>query len=292
MDDWAVLGAMSLMQVVPEPLLREVLQQLVRRGDFAAIAAASCTCRGMAQLAAEEELWAAAWQRSWPTGWGMLREQCAPEQSDAAVRPAPVELARAIAASSPPEQQTAQVAAAMAMLSVCTQTSEQRLLDGEMPLTTAIDQQLQQHDHASPSATALRSLFRYRSEAVRWQRAARGDLPRPLAATMARALAVATGNFVLKGEVTDSSDGNVTPARVELALSHGYGSGETAVALVTNVGKSDAGTSSAYARAGSLHASVCYGKGTLHNAPTDAVWSGGWCATPPGFTLAPMHAST
>ena len=56
MGDCAVLAAMSLMQVVPEPLLREVLQQLVRRGDFAAIAAASCTCRGMAQLAAEEEL--------------------------------------------------------------------------------------------------------------------------------------------------------------------------------------------------------------------------------------------
>lgn len=278
---------MSLMQAVPESLLREVLQQLVRAGDFAAVAAASCTCRAMAQLAAEEELWAAAWQRSWPTSWGMLCEQSALERSDAPVRPAPLELAHAMAASSPPEQQAAQVAAAMTMLSVCTQASEERQsLDGELHSLAAADQQLQRHQptpsNRQSNATRLRDMFRYRSEAVRWQREARGDLPRPLAAIMARLLVVATGRFVLEGEVTDSSDGNTTPAHVELALSHGYGSTDTAVALGTKDGHSDVGTSSAYARAGSLHASVCYGKGTLHNAPTDAVWSGGWCARPPG----------
>jgi hypothetical protein len=38
------------------------------------------------------------------------------------------------------------------------------------------------------------------------------------------------------------------------------------------------GPSSAYARAGSLRARVRYGRGSLHNSPSDAVWSGGWCA--------------
>ena len=97
---------------------------------------------------------------------------------------------------------------------------------------------------------------------------------------MARSLAVATGSFILEGEVTDASDGNVTPAHVELALSHGYSSTETAVTTGAARGAIDASTQSAYARAGSLHASVRYGKGTLHNAPSDAVWSGGWCAQP------------
>ena len=263
--------AMPLMQLVPEPLLREVLQQLARAGEFASIAAASCTCRALAQLAAEDELWEAAWRRSWPTGWGVLCEQSLSEQSHAPVSPAPVELARAVAAASPPAQQAAQVAAAMAMLSVCTRmgTSEDRWLDGELSPATPTGLQ---HQQASASKPLLRDRFRRRWEAVRWQRTARGDLPRSLAGMMARTLAVATGSFVLEGDVTDASDGNVTPARVQLALSHGYCCTETAV------GKSGARISSAYARAGSLHASVCYGKGTLHNTPTDAVWSGGWCA--------------
>lgn len=265
--------AMVLMQLVPEALLREVLQQLARAGEFASIASASCACRALAQLAAEDELWEAAWRRSWPTGWGMLCEQSLTEQSHAAVSPAPVELARAMAAASPPAKQAPQVAVAMAMLSVCARinTSEDRLLDGEPlpPRSTG-----PQHQQAPVSTPLLRDRFRHRWEAVRWQRTARGSLPRPLAGMMARTLAVATGSFLLEGEVTDASDGNVTPVSVELALSHGYCCTEPAV------GKSDARISSAYARAGSLHASVCYGKGTLHNTPTDAVWSGGWCAMP------------
>ena len=89
----------------------------------------------------------------------------------------------------------------------------------------------------------------------------------------------------LEGHVKDGSPGNVTPARVELALSHGYSGSETQ--LVAAAGSSPktvegsaaggAATSSAYARAGSLHASVQYGQGTLHNSPSKAVWSGGWC---------------
>ena len=89
------------------------------------------------------------------------------------------------------------------------------------------------------------------------------------------------GKFVLEGTTTDSSDGNVMPARVELTLACGY-SGATPLATGTSerdhlrLLHGPENPSSPYARAGSLHASVAYGQGTLHNTSIDAVWSGGW----------------
>ena len=275
---------MSLEHALPEPLLRHVLLQLARTGEEKALGAVACSCRSLAELAAEDELWLELWQRSWPSGWGMLRRQHVDDLSGAPCRPAPVELAHAMAASSPPQQQEAQVAAAMALLSVCTRASEAAPI--RLPATEPppLSSPRQPSRGTGRQESLVRELYRLRSEAVRRQRASIA-LPRPLASTMGQGLAVATGNFVLEGHVKDGSDGNVTPARVELALSHGYSGSETP--LVAAAGSSPktvegsaaggAATSSAYARAGSLHASVQYGQGTLHNSPSKAVWSGGWC---------------
>ena len=78
---------MSLEHALPEPLLRHVLLQLARTGEEKALGAVACSCRSLAELAAEDELWLELWQRSWPSGWGMLRRQHVDDLSGAPCRP-------------------------------------------------------------------------------------------------------------------------------------------------------------------------------------------------------------
>jgi hypothetical protein len=71
--------------------------------------------------------------------------------------------------------------------------------------------------------------------------------------------------------VTDAADGNVTPAVVELKLLRGlFLPGRRPAAAAEGYAKG------AYGRAGVLEARVSYGRGSLHNSPTEAAWSGGW----------------